>query len=351
MAIKRTGDSPIRIFFFRTLIVITVGLGCNYIIWRWLFSLNLNRWWIAIPLVVAETYSLVDVGLFGMTMWRSQQRMPPPPARPGLTVDVFITTYNESVDLVRSTAIASRAITYPHKTWILDDGARAEMRELATEVDVGYITRSEEWKDRPHHAKAGNLNNALMITEGEFLLVLDSDQVPKPEILHHVLGYFDDEKIAFVQTPQVFENVSSGDPLGSQAPLFYGPIQQGKDGWNAAFFCGSNAVLRREALMQLGVVHYVKDLERAVRKAIRGADRLIAKARRADDSKNPEVQTALDEIAAAVKKAGAAIANGVPIASLTYELQQHLTSVGREMVASDLQLLSEDIDAINAMVK
>ena len=351
MALKQSGDSPIRVFFFRALIVITVGLGCNYIVWRWFFSLNLNRWWIAIPLVIAETYSLVDVGLFGLTMWRSQQRMPPPPARPGLTVDVFITTYNESVDLVRGTAIASRAITYPHKTWILDDGARAEMRELATEVDVGYITRSKEWKDRPRHAKAGNLNNALMITEGEFLLVLDSDQVPKPEILHHVLGYFDDEKIAFVQTPQVFENVSSGDPLGSQAPLFYGPIQQGKDGWNAAFFCGSNAVLRREALMQLGVVHYVKDLERAVRKAIRGADRLIAKARRTDDSKNPEVQTALDEIAAAVKKAGAAIDNGDPIASLTYELQQHLTSVGREMVAADLQLLSDDMDAINAMAK
>ncbi len=53
--------------------------------------------------------------------------------------------------------------------------------------------------------------------------------------------------MALVQTPQYFVNVPPSDPLGSQAPLFYGPIQQGKDGWNAAFFCGSNAVLRREA--------------------------------------------------------------------------------------------------------
>lgn len=349
MAIVENDDSPILVFFFRALAVITVGLGCNYIIWRWFYSLNLNRWWIAIPLVIAETYSLIDVALFGLTMWRSRQRKSPPPARPGLSVDIFITTYNESVDLVRGTAIASRAITYPHKTWILDDGARAEMRELASEVDVGYITRSEAWKDRPRHAKAGNLNNALMITEGEFLLVLDSDQVPKPEILDHVLGYFDDERVAFVQTPQVFENVTSGDPLGSQAPLFYGPIQQGKDGWNAAFFCGSNAVLRREALMQLGVVYYVKDLERAVTKAIRGADRLIAKARHADGANNPAVHMALDEIAAAVKKARIAIANGDPIALVTYDIQQHLASVGSEMVAADLQLLSEDIDAIKAM--
>jgi cellulose synthase (UDP-forming) len=317
--------------------------------WRWFFSLNLDRWWISIPLVIAETYSLVDVLLFGLTMWRSGQRIPPPPAKAGLTVDVFITTYNESVDIVRKTSIAARAITYPHKTWILDDGARAEMRELASQIEVGYITRSDDWKNRPRHAKAGNLNNALMTTDGEFLLVLDSDQVPNPEILDHILGYFEDEKVAFVQTPQVFENVPSGDPLGSQAPLFYGPIQQGKDGWNAAFFCGSNAVLRREALMQLGVIHYVKDLERAVRKAIRGADRLIAKARRAGGSRNLAVQSALDEIAAAVKTARASMRAGVPIATVTYDLQQHLGSVGREMVAADFKLLSEDLNAIEAM--
>jgi cellulose synthase (UDP-forming) len=351
LAIEQSSDSPIRVFFFRVLAVVTVGLGCNYIIWRWFFSLNLNRWWIAIPLVIAETYSLVDVVLFGLTMWRSQQRMPPPPARPGLTVDVFITTYNESLELVRMTALAARLITYPHKTWILDDGARAEMRELAAQIDVGYIARSDEWKNRPRHAKAGNLNNALMITDGEFLLVLDSDQVPNPEILDHVLGYFEDEKVAFVQTPQVFENVPTGDPLGSQAPLFYGPIQQGKDGWNSAFFCGSNAVLRREALMQLGVVRYVIDLERAIRKAIRGADRLVAKARRADSSQNPAVQGALDEIAAAVKTARASISAGNPIATVTYELQQHLAAVSREMVTADLQLLSDDIDAIKAMAQ
>ena len=65
-------------------------------------------------------------------------------------------------------------------------------------------------------------------------------------------------KVAFVQTPQYFYNVPQDDPFGSQAPLFYGPIQQGKDGWNAAFFCGSNAILRREALFQLGLLTYAE---------------------------------------------------------------------------------------------
>ena len=73
-----------------------------------------------------------------------------------------------------------------------------------------------------------------------------------------------------MQTPQWFSNVTDSDPLGSQAPLFYGPIQQGKDGWNAAFFCGSNAVLRREALMQLGIVGYVREQGRRHRGAGRG---------------------------------------------------------------------------------
>ena len=78
-------------------------------------------------------------------------------------------------------------------------------------------------------------------------------------------------------------NVPDDDPLGSQAPLFYGPIQAGKDGWNAAFFCGSNAVIRREALMQVGVArlrrrdgaarlpHALLRPLRCVRKALRHA--------------------------------------------------------------------------------
>ncbi|GEP28461.1 hypothetical protein CLE01_30590 [Cryobacterium levicorallinum] len=208
-------------------------------------------------LVLAETYSLIDVVLFGLTMWRARDCKPAAPAAPDLTVDVFITTYNEPVELVRRTAHAARGIRYPHATWILDDGNRLSMRETADQLGVGYITRGADWQDRPLHAKAGNLNNALMSTGGEFLLILDADQVPLPQILDHTLGYFAEPTVALVQTPQVFENVTACDPLGSQAPLFYGPIQQGRDGWNAAFFCGSNALVRRDALMQLCITRYV----------------------------------------------------------------------------------------------
>jgi cellulose synthase (UDP-forming) len=261
-------------------VTLTLLLGANYILWRWLHSVAWSAWWIAVPLVVAETYSLTDSFLFGATMWRRRQRGEPPPPIQDATVDILITTYNEPVEMVATTARGALAVRYPHKTWILDDGAREEMAEAARGLGVGYIVRSDDWEGRPRHAKAGNLNNALIALDGEFILILDADQVPSPAILDRTLGYFRDELVSLVQTPQWFSNVTESDPLGSQAPLFYGPIQQGKDGWNAAFFCGSNAVLRREALMQLGVAHYIVEVERGVHRSLRRAGRALKRAHR-----------------------------------------------------------------------
>ena len=323
-------------------------LGVNYLGWRWLESLNWSAWWIAVPLVMAETYSLIDVMLFGMTMWRLKGRTPPEPP-PGMTVDVFITTYNEPLDMVMGTAVAAQKIRYPHSTWILDDGARPELCALAEQQGVGYLTRSEDWADRPRHAKAGNLNNALMMTQGEFLMILDADQVPEPEILDRTLGYFNDRKLALVQTPQYFVNVPEDDPLGSQAPLFYGPIQQGKDGWNAAFFCGSNAILRREALMQLGLVGYVDEVERNVRRALKASGSAVRKARRSAQAADPTVTRLLDEVEQATQQARADLQNGRSLSEITYEVRRTVDSAVQALVASNFSALQEDLVEISTM--
>jgi cellulose synthase (UDP-forming) len=199
-----------RIAIIRIVIVLAAASGLNYVIWRWAASVNWESWWIAVPLVVAETYSLIDSLLFGLGAWRIRERgEPPSPPAAGYTVDVFVTTYNEPVDLVMRTVRAALKIDYPHTTWLLDDGDRDEVRAAASALGVGVITRSADWIDRPRHAKAGNLNNALLATEGEFILVLDADQVPHAGILDRTLGYFKDPKVALVQTPQWFENVPS----------------------------------------------------------------------------------------------------------------------------------------------
>jgi cellulose synthase (UDP-forming) len=340
-----------RLLLIRVLVVLTIALGSNYIVWRWLFSVNWAAWPVALPLILAETYSFVDGLLFGITMWRLKERGEAPPPPSGATVDVFITTYNEPVDMVMTTARAAKAIRHPHATWVLDDGDRAEMRAAAEAEGIGYITRSADWQDRPRHAKAGNLNNALFITSGEFMLILDADQIPAPEILDKTLGWFRDEQVALVQTPQYFTNVDDADPLGSQAPLFYGPIQQGKDGWNAAFFCGSNAVLRREALMQIGIVGYVREIERAVHETVGAAERILRSARRSAASQGAQVAAALDELEAAVDGARAGLWLGEPIAEITYAFQQRVEAASRTAVSADLAALDADLAELSTLME
>ena len=339
----------LRLALVRVVVVLTLSLGANYLVWRWLESVNWSAWPIAVPLVLAETYSFLDACLFGVTMWRLKERGTAPAPDDNATVDVFITTYNEPVELVMETALAARDIEWPHETWVLDDGARDEMREAAEAAGIGYLTRSADWADRPRHAKAGNLNNALFATTGEFLLILDADQVPAPEILHRTLGWFRDPEVALVQTPQWFHNVDDADVLGSQAPLFYGPIQQGKDGWNAAFFCGSNAVLRREALMQLGVVGYVREVRQAVRDTLRTADSVLISARRGAQHQGPTVIAALDTMRAAVSAARAELRAGSPVADVTYRFQQAADRAARDVVEADVAALQADLAAIGEL--
>lgn len=249
----------VRLAVIRLLVVANILLGLNYLFWRYTDSIAWSFWPLALLLLAAETYSFVDAGLFGVGVWKWRRRGAPPPPRGDETVDVLVTCYNEPPDIVRQTVRAAVAIRHRHRTWVLDDGESPAMRRMAYEEGAGYIVRSGDWHGRERHAKAGNLNNAMFRTDGEFILIQDADQIPAPNILDQTLGYFRDPTVAFVQTPQWFRNVPDGDPFGSQAPLFYGPLQEGKDGWNAAFFCGSNAVLRREALFQAGLVNAARD--------------------------------------------------------------------------------------------
>jgi cellulose synthase (UDP-forming) len=337
-------------FWTRLVVVFTVILGLNYVAWRWTASLNWDAWWIAVPLVVAETYSLIDVMLFGMTVWQLKIRKGAPVPPYDATVDVFITTYNEDLDMVMTTALAALRIRHPHSTWILDDGARPELKALAEEHGLGYVTRSGDWTANvPRHAKAGNLNNALMVTHGEFLLILDADQIPEPDILEKTLGYFNNRRVALVQTPQYFSNVPAHDPLGSQAPLFYGPIQQGKDGWNAAFFCGSNAILRREALMQLGLVGYVKETEKSIRRALTASRSAIRRARKSADMDTPIVAEVLDAVEAATLEAQAQLAAGEALSEITYRVRRRVDAAVQTLVQADMSALQADLEEIAAM--
>ena len=228
--------------------------GLYWITWRWSSSLNHNALIFSIVLIVAETYGLINSFFLIATVWKLKYR-DSPPAPKGLKVDVFITDFDEPLEVLRRTAIGARAIKYPHRTFMLDDGKRDEVKAMADALGIGYIRR-----DGNEHAKAGNLNHALEVTSGEFILQLDADHVPLPNILDRLLGYFGDEKVAFVQSPQDFYNTDSfthvvneeGRSLWEENRIFFSLLQPGKDNWNAAFFCGSCGVLRRQAFDEIG---------------------------------------------------------------------------------------------------
>ena len=187
----------------RVFAVIAWLYGLYWISWRWSSSLNHNALVFSIILIVAETYGLINSFFLIATVWKLKYRDAPPTPK-GLRVDVFITNYDEPLEVLRRTAIGARAIKYPHRTFMLDDGKRDEVKAMADALGIGYIRR-----DGSEHAKAGNLNNALKVTDGEFILQLDADHVPLPNILDRLLGYFGDARVAFVQSPQDFYNTDS----------------------------------------------------------------------------------------------------------------------------------------------
>jgi cellulose synthase (UDP-forming) len=240
--------------FIRTFAILTLAYATYYIYWRWTATLNWDAWWFSITLALAETVGLLTTFFFVFNTWRPKVH-PPRPARRGIAVDVFVTVYDEPLEVIRKTALGARDIRYPHETWILDDGKRAEIQAMCEELGIGYIRREGN-----ENAKAGNLNHALKVTRGEFFLVFDADHVPLPHAVDRLLPYFDDPKVAFVQSPQVFYNTDSITThvheqrrrMWTEQNLFFTVIEPCKDHWGAAFFCGSCAAIRRSAMEEIG---------------------------------------------------------------------------------------------------
>ncbi len=171
------------------------------------------------------------------------------------SVDILIPTYNEPDFILKRTIIGCQAIDYPHKKiYVLDDTNRQSIRHLAQELGCHYITRSVN-----SHAKAGNLNNALRKTNGELVVVFDADFVPTTNFLERTVGFFQQDKVALVQTPQSFYNC---DPIAhnlglqkiltSEEELFYRHLQPIKDGAGSVVCSGTSFVARRKALKEIG---------------------------------------------------------------------------------------------------
>ncbi len=210
-------------------------------------------------LVIVELFNAAQaIGFWWTCLGRRTRRRPRDAVTiSNVTVDVFIPTYNEPVDVVEPTVAAAARLTGAQvRVVVLDDGNRDEMAALARRHGVGYLRRTVH-----SGAKAGNINHALGRTDGMFVLVLDCDHVPAPEFLERTLPEFVDPTVAYVQTPQYYANGTAPDgAVAGQLPaaawhqqaLFFGPIANGKDAHRAMFCCGTNVVFRRSALDDAG---------------------------------------------------------------------------------------------------
>ncbi|HEX2655323.1 MAG TPA: glycosyltransferase [Xanthobacteraceae bacterium] len=171
------------------------------------------------------------------------------------SVDVYIPTYNEPLEVLEKTIIGALCLDYPNfNVWVLDDGRRPWLKNFCETHGAGYLTRPDNF-----HAKAGNINHALTKTNGEFVAVFDADFIPQRNFLMRTIGFFSDPKIGVVQIPHAFynydllqTNLALRQSLPDDQRFFFETIMPSRDGWDAAFCCGSNSVTRRDALRAIG---------------------------------------------------------------------------------------------------
>ena len=183
--------------------VIAVLVTIYYLYWRITETFNPNALFFSWALYGAEVFGAITTVLFYFVVWKPLIRTAPLPP-PNRSVDIFVPTKNEPVHMLRKTLLACNDLQYPHRTLVLDDGNRPEVKALCEELNCIYLARETH-----EHAKAGNLNFGLKHSNAEFIAVFDADHVPLPHFLDRLIGYFKDDKIAFVQIPQEFYNIDS----------------------------------------------------------------------------------------------------------------------------------------------
>ena len=253
---------PLDRFSRRLVCAAVLGTNAVYLLWRLNHTLpqtlepsTLLAW----VYLFIEMLALAEGSLFWLCLSRTTEQAAPAPHAvwPGELpqVEIWIPTYNEPLEVLEKSILAAQAVAYPRlKVRVLDDGVRPWLREQCAAWGVEHVTRPQHT-----HAKAGNLNHALASTQAEFVVVMDADFATYHDFVRRVLPFFADPRLAILQTPQAFYNpdltqqdLGVGGRIADEQALFFREIQPSRDGWDAAFFCGSCAMLRVAAIKDVG---------------------------------------------------------------------------------------------------
>lgn len=244
----------------RLMLTLSLFLYARYMLWRLLYTIptdDVATMALGSVVYLAELYGLCQFSFFTFQSWSPTERTPAP-ITTYPTVDIMVTVVDEPLPILRQTLISCLAQEYPRDrftVYVLDDGHRLEAQQLAASLGCEYIRRP----DRPRHAKAGNLNHALHLSHGELVAIFDVDHIPARTFLKDTVGFFDDPKVAIVQTPHHFynpdifqRNLRVGEEVKNEQAFFFRALQAGRDTHNSAFFAGSSGLLRRQPLMEIG---------------------------------------------------------------------------------------------------
>ena len=238
-----------RVTLGRLAALLAVAAGGFYLYWR--LSTLPGTGGLGLAFYAIEVANYASLALTALLLWQLRWRRGPT-AFPRGTLDVFVPVCGEPIEMVEETLRAALAVSYPHRTYLLNDGRIAgksswqAVEELAARYAVPCFTRTTGVP-----GKAANLNHALPLTAGDFVAVIDADHRAAAGLAHETLGYFANPTVGFVCTPQQFDS-GAGDPLGNRELLFYMSMQPAKDAWNSAFSCGNGVIYRRDALASVG---------------------------------------------------------------------------------------------------
>lgn len=216
----------------------------------WFREEHIGNVWIFVLLSLVFWYSVLRILLIWIN-YLAVAKPIAPVAPPGKKVAIFTTSSpGEPLSMFEKTLEACSNISYPHTTYLLDDTRDPAFRACAERHGAVWL----ELVGIPG-AKAGKINAALALTDEDFILVMDPDHIPFSNFLDQVLGFFEDEKVGFVQVCQAYYNqFKSFTAAGAaeQTYTFYGPTQMGLFGRNCAVAIGANCTFRRLALETAG---------------------------------------------------------------------------------------------------
>lgn len=248
-------------FIFYTL---TILLTFTYIIYRIFFTIPTTLGIIAlissILVLFIEIWEFLDFFAYYLNILCVKKTSPKIPDLSNITqypdIDVLIATINEHESLLKNTITACQNMSYPDKSkihiYICDDGNRANIKKLAENLGVNYLSRITN-----KNAKAGNYNHALNHITSPFVATFDADMAPTPNFLLTTLPFFftGTDEIGFVQLPQSFNNpdifqlrFKLENKIPFEQDYFYHSIQIAKNATNSAIYCGTNALFSRKAL-------------------------------------------------------------------------------------------------------